>query len=87
MLQESILQYFRPSLSYHFSKTIVLSIFEWPLKMGFTVFIIVEQVPDILDNQVIVEPQPSTSTGESRETTGTGANKRQREDTERFVSF
>ena len=29
---------FRPSLSYHLSfKTFVLSIFEWPLKTGFTV--------------------------------------------------
>ena len=38
MLQESILQYFRPSLNYHMSvKTFVLSIFEWPLKTGFTV--------------------------------------------------
>ena len=34
----SILQYFGPSLSYHFSvKTFVLSIFKWPLKTGFTV--------------------------------------------------
>ena len=39
MLQESILkQYFPPALSYHLSfKTFVLSIFEWPLKTGFTV--------------------------------------------------
>ena len=38
MLQESILQYFRPSLSYHLSvKIFVLSIFEWALKTGFTV--------------------------------------------------
>ena len=34
----SILQYFRPSLSYHFSiKTLVLSIFNWSLKTCFTV--------------------------------------------------
>ena len=35
----SILQYFLPSLSYHllFNKSFVLSIFEWPLKTGFTV--------------------------------------------------
>ena len=33
MLQESILQYFRPSLSYH----LFMSIFEWLLKAGFTV--------------------------------------------------
>ena len=34
----SILQYFRPSLSFHFViKLFVLSIFEWPLKTGFTV--------------------------------------------------
>ena len=39
MLQESILQYFRPSLSYNFVfKTFVLSIFQWPLKTGFTVY-------------------------------------------------
>ena len=38
MLQESILQYFRPSLSYHLSlRPNVLSIFEWPFKTGFTV--------------------------------------------------
>ena len=38
MLQESILQYFHPSLSYHLPfKTFNLSIFEWPLKTGFTV--------------------------------------------------
>ena len=37
MLQESILQYFRPSLKLQFVfKTLVLSIFEWPLKTGFT---------------------------------------------------
>ena len=34
MLHESILQYFRPSFGF---KTFVLSIFEWPLKTGFTV--------------------------------------------------
>ena len=35
--KRSILQYFRPSFSYHFSiKTFVLSIFKWPLKTGFT---------------------------------------------------
>ena len=33
----SILQYFRPSLTYNFPKTFVLSIFKWPLKTGFTV--------------------------------------------------
>ena len=34
----SILQYFRPSLKLPFViKIIVLSIFEWPLKRGFTV--------------------------------------------------
>ena len=37
--KESILQYFRPSLSYHLSVRSFLSIFEWPLKTGFTVFI------------------------------------------------
>ena len=36
----SILQYFRPSLSYHLSlRYLVLSIFEWPFYAGFTVFI------------------------------------------------
>ena len=36
---ECILQYFRPSLSYPFViKIFVLSMFEWPLKTGFTVF-------------------------------------------------
>ena len=35
---ESILQYFRPSLSYHLSlRSLFLSIFEWQLKTGFTV--------------------------------------------------
>ena len=33
----SILQYFRPSLGYHVIKIFVLSIFDWPLKAGFTV--------------------------------------------------
>ena len=38
MLQKSILQYFRPSLSYHLPfKSFILSIFERPLKTGFTV--------------------------------------------------
>ena len=38
MLQESILQYFRPSLSYHLPfKTYILSILEWPLKTSLTV--------------------------------------------------
>ena len=38
MLQESILQYFQPSLELPFVvKTFVLSVFEWPLKTGFTV--------------------------------------------------
>ena len=41
MLQESILQYFRPSLSYHLSLRPFLSIFEWPLKTGFTVLRII----------------------------------------------
>ena len=35
----SILQYFRPSLNYHFViKTFVLSIFEWPFYTGFTLY-------------------------------------------------
>ena len=39
MLQESILQYFRPSFSYHLSfRSLFLSIFEWSLKTGFTVY-------------------------------------------------
>ena len=38
MLQESILQYFRTSLSYHLS--LRPFIFEWPLKTGFTVFVL-----------------------------------------------
>ena len=38
MLQlESILQYFGPSLNYHFSYRPFLSTFEWSLKTGFTV--------------------------------------------------
>ena len=38
MLQESILQYFQPSLGLPFVvKTFVLSVFEWPFKTGFTV--------------------------------------------------
>ena len=40
MLQESILPYLRPSLSYHMSlKSLFLSTFEWPLKTGFTVYL------------------------------------------------
>ena len=38
MLQESILQYFQPALSYHLSlRPFVLPIFEWQLKTGLTV--------------------------------------------------
>ena len=39
MLQESILQYFQPSVSYvpFIFKTFVLSILEWMLNTGFTV--------------------------------------------------
>ena len=34
----SILQYFRPSLSYHSSfRSLICLFFEWPLKTGFTV--------------------------------------------------
>ena len=42
MIQQSILQYFRPSLSYlnHLS----LSTFEWPLETGFTV--VTNSIPD-----------------------------------------
>ena len=41
-LQESILQYFGPSLSLPFViKIFVLSIFEWPLKAGFSFFFLV----------------------------------------------
>ena len=48
MLQESILQYFLPSLSYHLSlKSFFLSIFEWPLKAGFTVSIKSEVIAEI----------------------------------------
>ena len=36
-----MLQYFRPSLSYHLSLRPFLSIFEWPLKTGFTVLRII----------------------------------------------
>ena len=37
MLQESILQYFRPALSLHLSfRTLFFPIFEWPLKTGLT---------------------------------------------------
>ena len=40
MLSWSILQYFPPSSSYHYAfKNFVLSIFEWPLKTGFTVIL------------------------------------------------
>ena len=36
---ESILQYFRPLLSFHLTlRSFVLSVFEWQLKTGFTVF-------------------------------------------------
>ena len=49
MLQESILQYFRPSLSYHMSLRplfCVLSVIEWPLKTGFTVHVPVNSVKE-----------------------------------------
>ena len=36
---KSILPYFRPSLNYQLSLRYFLSIFEWSLKTGFTVFI------------------------------------------------
>ena len=40
MLQESILQYFRPSFNYHLSlRPFVLSVFEWLLKTCFTVLV------------------------------------------------
>ena len=52
MSLESILQYFPPSLSYHLVfKIYVLSIFEWPLKTGFTVptklFLSMQQLPNL----------------------------------------
>ena len=38
----SVLQYFRPSLSYHLSlRSFVLSVFEWPFYTGFTVILII----------------------------------------------
>ena len=44
-VSRSILQFFRPSLSYHLSlKSFVLSIFEWSLKTGFTVGAIMQCV-------------------------------------------
>ena len=39
MPQESILQYFRPSLSYHLSLRPLFCLFYWPLKTGFTVLL------------------------------------------------
>ena len=47
MLQESILQYFRPSLSYHVFTAFVLSNFERPFKADFTVLIVFAQMPGI----------------------------------------
>ena len=45
----SILQYLRPSLSYHLPlRPLFLSIFEWPLKTGFTVFISTEIAVNLL---------------------------------------
>ena len=39
MFQESIQQYFRPSLSYHLSlRPLFLSTFDWPFYTGFTVY-------------------------------------------------
>ena len=43
----NILQYLRPSLSYHLSLRLVLSSFEWPLKTGLTVLIIYSQKPPL----------------------------------------
>ena len=43
MLQESILQYFRPSLSYHL--IFIFVYFEWPLKTGFTLIFQVLREP------------------------------------------
>ena len=40
MLQESILQYFPPSLSYHvYIRPLFCLFFEWPLKTGFLYYI------------------------------------------------
>ena len=38
MLQESILQYFPPSLSYHFSLSSLFCLFYWPFYTSFTVY-------------------------------------------------
>ena len=46
MLLRSILQYFRPTLSYHLSfRPFILSIFEWSLKTGLTVYWTKTKVP------------------------------------------
>ena len=42
--RESILQYFQPASSYHLSlRSLFCLFFEWPLKTGFTVYIIVRK--------------------------------------------
>ena len=46
----SILQYFRPSLSYHFVKIFVLSIFMWPFYIGFTIY---PAVRELMTNLVL----------------------------------
>ena len=51
----SILQYFRPPLSYHFPLSLVLSIFKWPLKTGFTVDYIYEREKLIEDTCNLTE--------------------------------
>ena len=51
----SILQYFRPTLSYHFSfKDLYLSIFEWPRKTGFAVLFLSCDFKDTLKSLVYV---------------------------------
>ena len=62
MLQESILQYFRPSLSYHLSlRSLFLSIFEWPFYTGFPVctmnqpkFVVSNQMDYVINIQRVV---------------------------------
>ena len=55
--KRNILQYFRPSLSYHLHiKTFVLSSFEWPFKIGFTVFIKANKVCAVCQDKLCFNP-------------------------------
>ena len=79
MLQKSILQYFRPSLSYHLSfNTLVLSIFEWLLKTGLTVKIMLG-ITNTLDSRFFNHKQEISYTSSTVKLVLSGHSKRRPE--------